>query len=78
MKIQIPIAVICMLMLDLGQLAGVCAVAMMAHWLGTFLVMFRRPHNPTHFDLAFIRWAFLAVFPIVCYFQHVIPHIGIG
>ena len=39
LKLQIPIAILCVLMLDGGQLARVCGVAMAAHWLGILLLM---------------------------------------
>jgi hypothetical protein len=66
LKIQIPIALLCLLMLDGGHLARICAVAIAGHWLGILLVMYRRPHAPTRIDVTLIRWGFLGIFlPIV-------------
>lgn len=69
LALQIPIAILCALMLDGGQLARVCGVAMAANWLGVLLVMWRRPHCPTFMDLAFIRCGFLAIFAPLVIFQ---------
>jgi hypothetical protein len=60
--LQIPIAVICFLVLDGGQLAKICGIAMAAHWAGILLVMARRPHAPLMTDIAYIRLGFLLIF----------------
>lgn len=62
LALEIPIAVICALMLDGGELARVCAIAMAAHWAGILLVMFRRPDLPTLTDRLFVRLGFLVIF----------------
>lgn len=61
---QIPIAIICLLMLDFGQSARVCGIAMIGFWLGTAAIWTRRPHNPLATDICFIRWGFLPLFAV--------------
>ena len=62
LKVQIPLAILCFLMLDGGYLARLCGIAMTAHWLGILLAMFRRPFTPTNVDVVYIRWGFLGLF----------------
>lgn len=62
LALQIPIAIICLLMLDGGQLARICGIAMAAHWAGILLVMARRRHSPSMTDIVFIRLGFLMIF----------------
>ena len=69
LKLQIPIAILCLLMLDFGQLAKLCGVAIAAHWTGILIAMSRRPQAPTVTDIAFVRhgflWIFLLVVPVL-------------
>jgi hypothetical protein len=57
--IQIPIAIICMSVLDGGALARVCGIAMLAFWIVAAEVAVRRPWSPTKADLWYWRWGFL-------------------
>jgi hypothetical protein len=62
LKVQIFLAILCVLMLDGGYMAKLCGIALAAHWVGILLAMFRRPFTPTNADLRFIRWGFLGLF----------------
>jgi hypothetical protein len=62
LALEIPIALICFLVLDGGGLARLCAIAVAAHWAGILLVMTRRPHAPSLTDIAYIRLGFLVIF----------------
>src|SRR4051794_21374872 len=59
---QVPVAVLCLLMLDGGRMARVCGIAMVGFWCGVFLLWLRRPRQPTRTDLAFLRWGFFPIF----------------
>lgn len=59
--VQLVVGLFAMLLLDGGRMARVVGVAVLAFWLATALVMTRRPHSPTSFDLAWIRWGFWPV-----------------
>jgi hypothetical protein len=45
-----------------GVLPSRCAVELAAFWVGTLLILFRRPRTPTPFDLEFIRFGFFILF----------------
>ena len=62
--LQIGIGILCVLTLDGGTLARVCACAVVAYWAGAVLMLVRRPFAPTRFDLAAIRNGVLPVFLI--------------
>jgi hypothetical protein len=49
------------MVLDLGQRFQACCLASVAFWLGTVLILVRRPRNPTPSDLAYIRWGLLPI-----------------
>jgi hypothetical protein len=44
------------LMLDFGRMNKLCAIVIVAQWIGFFVVLGRRPLSPTQSDLWFIRW----------------------
>ena len=59
---QFGVAILCLLMLDGGQLAKMCGLVMLGFWSGVALMMIRRPLNPTETDKQFIRLAFVPLF----------------
>jgi hypothetical protein len=59
---QIPVAIVCLLMLDAGILAKICGSTMLGFWAGAFYCMGRRPRNPSPTDFLFIRWCFWPLF----------------
>jgi hypothetical protein len=62
---QIPIAILCFLMLDGGVSARYCGTALLGFWLGAAFVAARRPWNPTYVDLWYWRWSFIPCFVLV-------------
>jgi hypothetical protein len=63
--IQVPIAVVCFLMLDSGVTARYCGTAMLGFWLGMAFIAARRPWTPTENDLHYLRWGFIPMFVAV-------------
>jgi Sec-independent protein translocase protein TatA len=70
--IQAILGILAALILDMGQARGIFKVAFLAHWLGIFLLLARRPLRPTKADIVFVRWgtpllmiAILLVAPLV-------------
>jgi hypothetical protein len=61
---QVIVGVLAALMLDGGTTARVVGVAVLAFWLCAVVVILRRPHEPTKFDLAIIHWGFWPVLVI--------------
>jgi hypothetical protein len=60
--IQIIIGLLSRMVLDGGQLAQVCGVALVAFWLGASLLILRRRRSPSRTDLQLIRFGY---FPVV-------------
>ena len=56
---QVPVSILCVLMLDLGQLARICGVTMIGFWAVVGWLMCRRPQAPTTGDIAFVRFGFV-------------------
>ena len=59
---QFGVAILCLLMLDGGQLARLCGIVILGFWSGVALMMIRRPQNPTPMDKEFIRFSFVPLF----------------
>lgn len=62
LKTQIAFTVVAVLMLDRGQFARTAGVAMLGFWIGSMLLIIRRPQAPTDTDVMWLRWGFFAVF----------------
>jgi hypothetical protein len=63
-------AILSVLALDQGQTAVLSAIGLIIFWGGTTVIIFRRPQNPTSFDLDLIRWGclpFILVFQVAMY-----------
>jgi hypothetical protein len=58
LAIQIPLTLLLSLMLDGGRVAKIGGAALIAFWIGTTLIILRRPKNPRPLDLLFIRWSY--------------------
>lgn len=69
---QVLFAVICLLMLDGGLSARVCATAMIGFWAAALLILFRRPSEPGTLDLALIRWGFLPVLAVTVLWMRIL------
>jgi hypothetical protein len=59
--LQGALTLVLLLLLDGGQMAKIGGCAMIAFWMGTAMVMLRRPHGPSRADLLYIRWGYPAV-----------------
>ena len=59
---QSLLATLCLLMLDGGRAAKLCAATAVGYWLGVAWLLAVRPHRRSPGDLRFIRWGFLPLF----------------
>lgn len=59
---QIGVALLCLLLLDGGQLAQLCGMVMLGFWSGVAVIMLRRPLQPTPADKQLIKFAFVPLF----------------
>ena len=64
--LQVPIAILCLLMLDGGGLAKLCAIAMIAFWCGAAMILVRRPGGPSFLDKLYLKFGFMPLFVVVC------------
>lgn len=48
------------LLLDGGRLWHIGYFSLLAFWNGVAIILIRRPHSPTKFDLHCIRWGFFS------------------
>jgi hypothetical protein len=60
--VQIPAALVCLLLLDGGRTAQICGIAMLGFWLVAAAVAAHRPWTPSAADLWFWRWGFIPCF----------------
>lgn len=58
LALQLPLALVCILILDFGRTAKICGAAMLAFWIMAAALAARRPWSPTRSDLLFWRWGF--------------------
>ncbi|MDZ4688981.1 MAG: hypothetical protein SH850_28225 [Planctomycetaceae bacterium] len=72
LALQLPIALLCLLMLDFGQLARICGMAMLAFWCVAAWVAATRPWTPSRGDLIYCRWGFVACFAFAMWMGGVI------
>jgi len=61
LTMQILISLVAGLLLDGGQTARAVGVALLGFWIGTALLIARRPTSPTAVDLLWVQWGFLPV-----------------
>ncbi|XZE36226.1 hypothetical protein SH501x_001784 [Pirellulaceae bacterium SH501] len=54
--IQAVLAVVTALVLDFGQMHRAFWVAFLCQWAMVWIMLFRRPVNPTWFDLSLVRY----------------------
>jgi hypothetical protein len=55
-KQQVVLAVLAMLVLDMGETARSMAAVIIGYWIGTLIIVVRRPTSPSKNDLFFVRW----------------------
>jgi hypothetical protein len=55
-KQQVILAILAVLVLDMGQTARGMAAVMIGYWIGTAIIVIRRPLLPSKGDLLFVRW----------------------
>ena len=55
---QAPILILASLILDGGRILMVCAIAAIASWICTAVILLRRPKQPTASDIALVKYGF--------------------
>lgn len=62
---QLPLFLICLLMLDSGRTLRVCLIAMLGYWLFTMVCLARGHRQPDRMGLWFVRWGFVPLFAVI-------------
>jgi hypothetical protein len=77
-KQQVVLGILAALTLDMGETARGMAAVLIGYWIGTMIVLARRPLLPSKGDLLFVRWgcAVLAAVTLACAYGAVamFPH----
>jgi hypothetical protein len=55
-KQQVLLAILAVLVLDMGEAARAMAAVIAGYWAGATVVVMRRPLSPSKGDLLFVRW----------------------
>ena len=58
--------------LDGGDTARICGIALFAFWAGATVLIWRRPHSPTRMDIQLLRFGYLPVLVIAFLLVHFI------
>lgn len=62
---QLPLFVLCVLMLDRGRTLRLCLIAMLGYWLFTMVCLTRGHRQTDHVGLWFVRWGFIPLFVVI-------------
>jgi hypothetical protein len=73
--LQIIIGVLSAMILDGGDCANVCGVALLAFWGGAAVLIWRRPQSPTETDMLLIRFGYFLVIFMAGTLVHFIWHL---
>jgi len=68
LMIQGVLGILTLLMLDLGHMHRAFWVSMLCQWATVFLLLVRRPMQPTMLDLAIVRYGIVPLFVIISEF----------
>ncbi len=55
-KQQVVLTILAGLVLDMGETVRGMAAVMIGYWVGTVIILVRRPMSPSKGDLLFVRW----------------------
>jgi hypothetical protein len=63
--LQVGIGILAALVIDFGQTLRAFAVAFLCQWAVTWIILYRRPMNPTRLDRLAIRYGILPVLLLI-------------
>jgi hypothetical protein len=63
------------LILDGGETARICGIALIAFWAGAAVLVCRHPQTPTRTDISFVRFGYLPVVVFAFVLVHFIWHV---
>lgn len=68
--LQVVFGGLSLLILDGGDSARICGVALLAFWSGVFVLICRHPRHPSKLDLELIRWGYVLVLVLALVVVH--------
>ena len=72
LTLQALLGCISLLLLDGGNSARICGIALLAFWGGATVLIWRHPHTPTKKDIEFVRHGYALVLVIAFFMTHAI------
>jgi hypothetical protein len=73
--LQTVLGVLSALMLDGGETARICGIALVAFWGAAAVLIWRHPHSPSRIDITFVRFGYLPVVVVAFCLVHFIWHV---
>lgn len=73
--IQIVLGIFSLQIIDGGDCARICGIALVAFWGGATVLIWRRPQTPTKIDIQLIRFGFLPVAVLAFFLVNFIWHL---
>ena len=70
--LQMLLSVLSALILDGGDTARICGIALVAFWAGAIVLIRRRPQSPKRTDIALLRFGYLPVLIAAFFLVHLI------
>jgi hypothetical protein len=67
--LQALMCVLSGLLLDRGDTARICGIALIGFWVGAAMLIWRRPHSPTRKDIELLRFGYLPLVVIAFVFS---------
>jgi hypothetical protein len=73
--IQIVLGLLSWLILDFGQTAQMCGIALVSFWGGAVVLIWRHPQSPSKADIKLIRFGYLPLVVLAGFLAHFIWHL---
>ena len=75
LALQIALGLLSLLIMDFGEVAQICGIALVAFWGAAAVLVWRHPQSPSRTDLELIRFGYLLVVVITFFLVAWIWHL---
>ena|SRR5882762_7389319 len=72
--LQAILGILSLMILDDGDAARICGIALIAFWGGVTILIYRRPKSPSTIDIQLIRFGYLPLAVVTGFLVHLIWH----
>ena len=72
--LQVILGILSLMILDRGDTARVCGIALIAFWGGVTVLIYRRSKSPSKIDIQLIRFGYLPLVIFAGFLVHFIWH----